>query len=219
MSLKEQNKGNVRTRSQTQVEQHLAKCKAEEMNEELLIAIFRASMKVSMEAIQAELERYRETRRRKMQLQLESLSEAIQAEKSEEVRLEDARCNCSWNHCHRCLPLWFKQYRQISPLFRMRKLQLRKLRSRLSSLRMAWISMHTSKPSSEMPLKKKLESCYMGSYNPGFSEGKAAEAAAIVPTADISDYEHVKESILRRFRVTSESYRQLFRTKQKKAHL
>ena len=47
--------------------------------------------------------------------------------------------------------------------------------------------------------------------------GKAADAAAIVLTAYSSDYDLVKEAILRRFRVTSETYRQLFRTTQKEA--
>ena len=47
----------MQKRSQTRAEQRLAKYKAEEMDEERLMAVFRVSMKVSMETIQAELER------------------------------------------------------------------------------------------------------------------------------------------------------------------
>ncbi|KAK2727150.1 hypothetical protein QYM36_007845 [Artemia franciscana] len=42
--------------------------------------------------------------------------------------------------------------------------------------------------------------------------GKATEPAAIVPTAHCSDYDLVKDTFLRRFQMTSETYHQLFRT-------
>jgi len=45
--------------------------------------------------------------------------------------------------------------------------------------------------------------------------GKAAEASAIVPTADSSDYDLMKESIPTRIRLTNEHYRELFRKTQK----
>ena len=64
----------MRTTSQIRAEQRLAKDKTEEMDEERLITMFRAIMKVSIETIQVELERERGTSRRQMQQQLESLT-------------------------------------------------------------------------------------------------------------------------------------------------
>ena len=74
MSLKEQDKAKVRTTPQTRAEQLLPTDKTVEMDEECLMAMFCASIKVSMETIQAELEREWGTSQWQMQQQLESLT-------------------------------------------------------------------------------------------------------------------------------------------------
>ncbi|KAK2727439.1 hypothetical protein QYM36_008057 [Artemia franciscana] len=92
--MKEQDKGNVRTKSQIRMEQRLAKYKAEEMDEKCLMAMFRASMKVSMEKIQTELERERKTSRRQIQQHLESLisqfTPLVQAAQTNQSAIQNA---------------------------------------------------------------------------------------------------------------------------------
>ncbi|KAK2727715.1 hypothetical protein QYM36_008267 [Artemia franciscana] len=94
--MKEQDKGNVRTRSQIQMEQRLAKYKAEEIDKERLMAMFRASMKVSMGKTQAELERERKTSRRQKQQHLESLisrfTPLVQAAQTNQSAIQNAPC-------------------------------------------------------------------------------------------------------------------------------
>ncbi|KAK2724083.1 hypothetical protein QYM36_002434 [Artemia franciscana] len=173
MSLKEQDKGNVRKRSQTQAEQRLAKYKAEEMDEERLMSMFRASMKVSMETIQVELERERETSRRQMQQQLKSLTlqftPLVQAVQTNQSAIQNASVTAE-NTTIQIVK--FTDGMDIDAY--------------LTTFERTTTQNNWSRATWAVKLQALLT-------------GKSVEAAAIVPTAISSGYDLVKEAILRRF--------------------
>ena len=154
------------------------------MEDKCLMAIFRASIKVSMATIEAKLERERGTSRRQMQQPLESLT---------------------------------SQFTLLVPAVQTNQSVIQNVRVTAENT-----TIQIGKFTDDMDINADLTTFERTATKNNCSHatwvvrlqalltGKATEATAIVLMADSLDYDFVKEAILRRFRMTSETYRQLF---------